>query len=111
MKLVCLMHIELLFPVAPLVPQDQGLASVLGECSKQFIAVKTFIMIITEYLYSATCSKSSLRYTIVKIQRSKTLFHPQAGMRCTKNILRPGMSRYRKSLLTSHRPQLRIVVR
>ena len=30
----------------PLVPQDQGLVPVLGECRKQLTALKTFIMII-----------------------------------------------------------------
>ena len=29
-----------------LVPQDQGLAPVLGECRKQLIALKTFVIII-----------------------------------------------------------------
>ena len=36
----------------PLVPQDQGMVPVLGECRKQLIALKTFIIMIIIMVYS-----------------------------------------------------------
>ena len=49
----------------PLVPQDQGMVPVLGECRKQLIALKTFIIMVysqrvlltefTDFIYRCYC--------------------------------------------------------
>ena len=46
MIIIMIITITLQIKKTPLVPQDQGLARVLGECRKQFIALKMFIIII-----------------------------------------------------------------